>query len=268
MKWEDMDFRYLEAFFEVARELSFKRAAQKLAISPSAVTRQIKLLEQSMKKRLFIRSPKKVLLTEEGLDLLKKTESFVDELGFLPPQKIRLGTLQSILEEKLLEALAKKTKKWKKSIGEIYIGTPKNLEEKLLNGQLDIIITNKKMQNQLVSMTNWSNETYKIISKEKIHEKKLKDYDWVYSPVFEKAFSSLKIPLDKVIKVNSFNACVRLAIKGAGLTIVPLKMKVPNTMYELPLTSKSIIDQIYLITHRNEFPSDHFKAIWDILFEK
>ncbi|WP_417500400.1 LysR family transcriptional regulator [Methylophaga sp.] len=56
----------LETFSLVARLLSFNEAAEELGISPSALSRRISQLEDSLGCRLFQRTTRKVSLTEAG----------------------------------------------------------------------------------------------------------------------------------------------------------------------------------------------------------
>ena len=70
MREVDLDYRYLRAFIVTARHLNFSRAADELNIAQSAVSRQIKLLEEGVGQQLIIRSSKKVILTEKGQSLL------------------------------------------------------------------------------------------------------------------------------------------------------------------------------------------------------
>ncbi|MBN9673644.1 transcriptional regulator GcvA [Roseibium aggregatum] len=59
----------LRAFEAAARHLSFKRAAEELGVTPTAVSHQIRLLEDTIGMRLFERLPRKVALTETGSQL-------------------------------------------------------------------------------------------------------------------------------------------------------------------------------------------------------
>ena len=61
----------LTTFIEVAEAGSFRRAAEKIGISPSAVLKQIMLLEQSLEITLFDRSRKGVALTEAGASIYR-----------------------------------------------------------------------------------------------------------------------------------------------------------------------------------------------------
>lgn len=63
-----------------AKHLNFSKAAEELNIAQSAVSRQIKLLEESVNDQLIIRSSKKVLLTEKGESLLAEIERLEDSV--------------------------------------------------------------------------------------------------------------------------------------------------------------------------------------------
>lgn len=59
-------FRQLRVFVEVARKLSFVRAAEALHLTPPAVTMQVKELESAVELTLFDREGRKVSLTTAG----------------------------------------------------------------------------------------------------------------------------------------------------------------------------------------------------------
>ena len=59
-------FRQLRVFSEVARHLSFARAAEALHLTPPAVTMQVKELEAHVGLPLFDRSGRQVALTTAG----------------------------------------------------------------------------------------------------------------------------------------------------------------------------------------------------------
>ena len=62
-----MNTRQIEYFLAVADELSFTRAARRLYVSQTAVTQQIKALEEQLGVQLFERTKKKVVLTPAGI---------------------------------------------------------------------------------------------------------------------------------------------------------------------------------------------------------
>ncbi|MBV9949290.1 MAG: LysR family transcriptional regulator, partial [Myxococcales bacterium] len=57
----------LRAFEAAARHLSFTRAAEELCVTQTAISHQIKLLESHLGARLFLRHPRRIALTAEGL---------------------------------------------------------------------------------------------------------------------------------------------------------------------------------------------------------
>ena len=59
----------LRAFEAVARRMSFKAAADELGVTATAISHQIRLLEQFCGQRLFRRRPRPITLTEAGLKL-------------------------------------------------------------------------------------------------------------------------------------------------------------------------------------------------------
>ncbi|KZN56484.1 LysR substrate-binding domain-containing protein [Pseudoalteromonas luteoviolacea] len=57
-----------------ARHNSYSLAAQELCISQAAVSQQIRQLEAALNTRLFIRKGKKMLLTQQGVELFEHTQ--------------------------------------------------------------------------------------------------------------------------------------------------------------------------------------------------
>jgi len=65
-----MQLDQLTCFVVAAEELHFGRAAQRLGMLPSALGRFIRLLEEDLGTRLFLRTTRNVALTEPGKLLL------------------------------------------------------------------------------------------------------------------------------------------------------------------------------------------------------
>ncbi|MEO3435100.1 transcriptional regulator GcvA [Inquilinus sp. CAU 1745] len=56
----------LRAFEAAARHSSFKKAAEELGVTPTAISHQVRLLEETLRLRLFERRTRRVALTVEG----------------------------------------------------------------------------------------------------------------------------------------------------------------------------------------------------------
>lgn len=71
----------LRVFEAAARHLSFRRAAEELALTPTAVSHQIRLLEDRLGLPLFTRQARRVALTEAGQRLYPVLRDSFDNIG-------------------------------------------------------------------------------------------------------------------------------------------------------------------------------------------
>lgn len=71
----------LRAFEAAARHLSFKQAAAELAVTPTAISHQIRLLEETLGRRLFERRARRVVLTATGQVLYPALRDGLDTMA-------------------------------------------------------------------------------------------------------------------------------------------------------------------------------------------
>lgn len=105
----------LPAFVAAGRHGSFKAAAHELHLTPSAVSQQIKALEDALGLRLFERSRRTVSLTEVGREYLRDVQLALSELSSATRQVqqranqhniIRISTTAFVAAEFLLPRLS------------------------------------------------------------------------------------------------------------------------------------------------------------------
>ena len=72
--------RGLRSFCIAAKCLSFKHAAKQLHITPSAVSHQIRLLEEQLNKQLFRRQTRAIELTKDGLNFYQAISPLIQQL--------------------------------------------------------------------------------------------------------------------------------------------------------------------------------------------
>src|SRR5579872_1971047 len=65
----------IRGFEATARNLSFTKAAEELFVTQSAVSRQVKMLEEHLGTELFERRHRELLLTETGQELYRAATS-------------------------------------------------------------------------------------------------------------------------------------------------------------------------------------------------
>lgn len=110
-----MELYQLKTFVAIARERSLTRAAERVFTSPPAVSAQIKALEDELGVRLFDRTPRGMLLTEAGTQLLEEAErtlasagrirSAAEQLRGAAKGVVRFGTVSDPVALRLGDAL-------------------------------------------------------------------------------------------------------------------------------------------------------------------
>jgi DNA-binding transcriptional LysR family regulator len=85
------DLASLAAFVTVADHLSFRSAASRLGVTPSALSHSMRQLEERLGVRLLNRTTRSVSLTDAGLRLLERLRPAIDQIA---------GALEGLNEER------------------------------------------------------------------------------------------------------------------------------------------------------------------------
>ena len=262
-----MDYRYLKAFILTAEHASFSKAAESLKIAQSAVSRQIKLLEESLGEELIIRSSKKVILTAKGKSLYLAAQRFdqssqdIFEKEDLKP--IRIGILHGLLKNWFAPKLAKF---YKKSPGEVRIDIKdkRELKKGIEDGLYDIIFSTENVQSELTTSLKLFDERLVLISKDEVNKKKLEDYTWIVFSEEDHLFSLTKKTSGNIIIVQDMHTIVDLVKNNVGIAIVPdhvLKKTDPLKIQDVASLKKS---EIYLTTLSYKTMPVHIQEICEI----
>jgi len=75
----DVEFSELHAFVVLAGELHFRKASERLFLSQPALSKKIQRLEEKVKGALFVRSRRKVALTDAGRSFLPKAAKLLQD---------------------------------------------------------------------------------------------------------------------------------------------------------------------------------------------
>lgn len=75
----DLEFSELHAFVVLAAELHFRKASERLFLSQPALSKKIQRLEEKVKGPLFVRSRRKVALTDAGKRFLPKASQLLQD---------------------------------------------------------------------------------------------------------------------------------------------------------------------------------------------
>jgi len=75
----ELEFSELDAFVVLANELHFRKASERLFLSQPALSKKIQRLEEKLKGALFVRSRRRVALTDAGKGFLPKAAKLLQD---------------------------------------------------------------------------------------------------------------------------------------------------------------------------------------------
>ena len=150
-----MELRQLATFIRVAQFKSFSRAAESLGYSQSAVTVQIRQLEEELDTRLFDRMGKRIALTDTGERFLSHACDVMNQVNQARMSvtstaelhgSLHIGTIESLACLKLPTVLHLYRKFNPKVSIRITVGEPEELIEHMERGELYSNNWNKLME--------------------------------------------------------------------------------------------------------------------------
>ena len=171
-----MEIRQLRAFLAIAELGTFTAAAQRVHVTQAAISMQIRQLENELGAKLFVRAPRRVMLTEAGEHLLQRArqilrdhDAALDEIAELAGAergRLRIGSASAMVTTDVLPELLKEMRK-QHAHAEVTVasGTSEALVQQILSGELDLafvslpveargINTERLSQDQLVAIAS------------------------------------------------------------------------------------------------------------------
>ncbi|MRR15355.1 MAG: transcriptional activator NhaR [Deltaproteobacteria bacterium] len=113
MEW--LNYHHLLYFWIVAREGSLSRAGAELRLSPSAISGQIRSLENALNQKLFVKSGRRLMLSETGrtvyryadeiFRLGKELQDTLNDRPFGMPLRVTVGVADVVPKMMALELL-------------------------------------------------------------------------------------------------------------------------------------------------------------------
>ena len=171
-----MEIRQLRAFIAIAELGTFTAGALRVHVTQAAISMQIRQLENELGARLFVRAPRRVMLTEAGEQLLQRArhilrdhDAAVDEIAELAGAergRRRVGSASAMVTTDVLPKLLKEIRR-KHARAEVTVasGTSEALVQQILSGEIDVafvslpveargINTERLSQDQLVAIAS------------------------------------------------------------------------------------------------------------------
>lgn len=148
----DINYELYKVFYYVATSLSFSEASKKLYISQSAVSQSVKTLERKLEQSLFIRSTKKVQLTQAGEMLLRHIEPAMNLIARGEKQllsantpglgQLHIGASDTICRYFLVPYLKQFHQQFPDVSIKVTNATSLGCVELLEQGRVDLVVTN------------------------------------------------------------------------------------------------------------------------------
>jgi len=261
----NINFELYKVFYEVANSKSISKGAKNLMISQPAVTQSIQTLENELGGKLFIRTPKGVILTNEGVELynyikegmtyfINGTNKFMS-LKSLDNGILNIGSTTTISENFLMPYL----KEFHNLYPNIVINITNNLTDNLLkdlrNGNLDIVIMAIPKYNiKDLQITKISDLNDIFVGNEKYKNKIYKNFEELFKEdiILQKNPSVTRNNFDNFIKENniicnpkmevvSHNLLTKLIESNFGIGLVTkeyINDKLNKTLYEIKTSQK------------------------------
>jgi DNA-binding transcriptional LysR family regulator len=276
----NINFELYKVFYEVANERSISKGAEKLLISQPAVTQSIKTLEAELGGQLFIRTPKGVVLTEEGQVLYNYISEgmryFINgsnkftSLKELNSGNINIGATTIISEQYLMPYLKEFNNLYPNISINIVNDLTDNLIKKLRNGDIDILIMSINNEDNIkdLDITPITNLHDIFVGNIKYKDKQIKNilnedlllqkYPSVTRSNFNNYLKSQEISCIPKMEVVSHSLLTSLVENGFGIGLLTkefISSKLNNTLFEIKTNIKIPTRKLVYATKSNSVPS-------------
>ncbi|MBG6129840.1 LysR family transcriptional regulator for metE and metH [Aquimarina sp. EL_43] len=172
-----MDIKYFRLIKTITEEGNIANSSERLFLTQSALSHQLKELETRLGFKVFHRTRNKWKLTEEGIELYKIANNVLEtiEQGFNTIQQIKTGSKGNIKVSTECYSFYQGLPGFIQKMGMLYpqIDVDLILEathqpiSKLLSNEIDIaLVTSIPANDRLSSITLFEDETYAIMHKE------------------------------------------------------------------------------------------------------
>lgn len=279
-----LTLKQFQYFIKIVEEGSFTAASEKLFIAQSALSRQIKLLEEEIDFQLFDRTDKKIKLTTAGEVFYKKIKDnmhYLNEIiGFSKNiaegknRQIKIAHSSSIIMDDKKVQILKEISLAKHINFEINTLSSEHQILALMSGEIDIGLIRPPVRHTLdeINVVKLYEEPLmvavhvdhaKFANKQEIQIKDLKDEYFVSTPHSKRGGLSYLVsnlcvgagfwPKAAVIQSRKLSQ-LQLVAANLGISIVPQEFKqiLPKNVKLIPLENKNLLSEVVLAYRANQ----------------
>ena len=288
----NINFELYKVFYEVANAKSISKGAEKLMISQPAVTQSIQTLENELGGKLFIRTPKGVILTNEGQELynyvkdgmtyfINGTNKFMS-LKALDSGVLNIGSTTTASENYLMHYLKKFHELYPNIMINITNDLTDNLLKDLRNGNLDIVIMAvpkydikdlkisylTDLNDLFVGSEKYKNKRYNSLKELLEEDILLQKKPSVTRNNFDDYLKENKLICNPKMEVVSHNLLIKLVENNFGIGLVTkeyIQDKINKSLFEIKIKQNIPKRQLGFAIKNDTYPSFTTKKFIELL---
>ncbi|WP_224973871.1 LysR family transcriptional regulator [Acinetobacter oleivorans] len=279
-----LTLKQFQYFIKIVEEGGFTAASEKLFIAQSALSRQIKLLEEEIDFQLFDRTDKKIKLTTAGEIFYKKIKDNMHYLNEIigvskniaegKNRQIKIAHSSSIIMDDKKVQILKEISLAKHINFEINTLSSEHQILALMSGEIDIGLIRPPVRHTLdeINVVKLYEEPLmvavhvdhaKFANKQEIQVKDLKDEYFVSTPHSKRGGLSYLVsnlcvgagfwPKAATIQSRKLSQ-LQLVAANLGISIVPQEFKqiLPKNVKLIPLENKNLSSEVVLAYRANQ----------------
>lgn len=278
-----MEFRQLEYFMMLCKELHFTRAAEKLHISQPTLSHQIKVLENEVGALLFDRIGKKISLTEAG-EILFNQSAFIfnsidnaklqiNELELLERGTLKIGALPGELTNIVSESLIQYSFEYPQI--KLSVLSSDDLYSLLRDNQIDFAFSFSQnylpsAEDQFIEIPLYIEEflfvadcEHPLMAEEELSLSQLMDVPLILfsnlhlcRKILDGTVKQEHISLNTVFETSSINTIFNFVSRGMGGTIIAkslYQMQGNERLTARPITNEGLKREAAIIYRKDKF---------------
>lgn len=240
------EFGELRAFAAVAQERSFRRAATRLGVTPSALSHVIRALEERLGAKLLHRTTRSVALTEAGTALLERfvpaiaeIEHAVSDVGAFsdrPRGRLRINLPRLAAEVVLLPKLGQFAQLYPEVILDLVIDD--SMADIVAEGSDAGIRSGAHLQGDMIAVRLTADMRAAVVASpayvaaqgapqtpHELRNHRCINYRWakdgaVYRWQFKRCEDALEVRVDATTTVNDTDVILQCALAGLGFAYI------------------------------------------------
>ena len=283
-----MNLRHLETFVIIAETGSFQTAADRMHVTQSAVSMQMKALEDDLETGLFDRSRRPPVLSPAGRALVEPARALLDAAASFREQAqggagifgtLKLGAIPTATTGILPGALARLQVDHPKLQIRLESGLSVGLEERVASGDLDAaVITLEGRQRPGISVLPILSERLVVVAKSSVCDGKTGEELLAALPfirfnkatgigkVIEQQLQALHIDVRETMELDSIEAILEMVAQGLGVAVVPeSSLRAQGTLAMLTLGDPPLTRDVALIVRKGARKFPLTNELWQAL---